>query len=107
LAKKKFILKSVGSCKSCNIEVINTDSFVIFADRTCQHTTCYEQSETIRQDNIKGKYLLQLNGLKNTIYSEKNISDRINTYKNITNSFSKIEIFFYMRDIYNNGWKSK
>jgi hypothetical protein len=53
LAKKKFILKSVGSCKSCNIEVINTDSFVIFADRTCQHTTCYEQSETIRQNNIK------------------------------------------------------
>jgi hypothetical protein len=53
LAKKKFILKSVGSCKSCNIEVINTDSFVIFADRTCQHTTCYEQSETTRQDNLK------------------------------------------------------
>ena len=53
MAKKKFILKSVGSCKSCNIEVINTDSFVIFADRTCQHTTCYEQSETIRQNNIK------------------------------------------------------
>jgi hypothetical protein len=53
LAKKKFILKSVGSCKSCNIEVINTDSFVIFADRTCQHTSCYEQSETIRQNNIK------------------------------------------------------
>jgi hypothetical protein len=53
MAKKKFILKSVGSCKSCNTEVINTDSFVIFADRTCQHTTCYEQSETIRQNNIK------------------------------------------------------
>ena len=53
MAKKKFILKSVGFCKSCNIEVINTDSFVIFADRTCQHTTCYEQSETIRQDNLK------------------------------------------------------
>ena len=53
MAKKKFILKSVGSCKSCNIEVINTDSFVIFADRTCQHTSCYEQSETKRQNNIK------------------------------------------------------
>jgi hypothetical protein len=53
LAKKKFILKSVGSCKSCNIEVINTDSFVIFADRTCQHTVCYEQSEITRQNNIK------------------------------------------------------
>ena len=53
MAKKKFILKSVGICKSCNIEVINTDSFVIFADRTCQHTTCYEQSETTRQNSIK------------------------------------------------------
>ena len=53
MVKKKFILKSVGSCKSCNVEVINTDSFVIFADRTCQHTVCYEQSETIRQDNLK------------------------------------------------------
>ena len=53
MAKKKFILKSVGFCKSCNIEVINTDSFVIFADRTCQHTKCYEESETIRQNNIK------------------------------------------------------
>ena len=53
MAKKKFILKSVGICKSCNIEVINTDSFVIFADRTCQHTKCYEESENTRQNNIK------------------------------------------------------
>ena len=53
MAKKKFILKSVGSCKSCNIEVINTDLFVIFADRNCQHVKCYEESETIRQDNLK------------------------------------------------------
>jgi len=53
LAKRKVRLQGVGLCKSCNIEVINTDSFVIFADRTCQHTTCYEQSETIRQNNIK------------------------------------------------------
>ena len=53
MAKRKFILKSVGICKSCNIEVINTDSFVIFADRTCQHTKCYEESETIRQENLK------------------------------------------------------
>ena len=53
MAKRKVRLQGVGLCKSCNIEVINTDSFVIFADRTCQHTTCYEQSETIRQNNIK------------------------------------------------------
>jgi hypothetical protein len=53
LAKRKVRLQGVGLCKSCNIEVINTDLFVIFADRTCQHTTCYEQSETIRQENLK------------------------------------------------------
>jgi len=53
LAKRKVRLQGVGLCKSCNIEIINTDSFVIFADRTCQHTKCYEQSETIRQDNLK------------------------------------------------------
>ena len=53
MAKRKVRLQGVGICKSCNIEVINTDSFVIFADRTCQHTKCYEQSETIRQDNLK------------------------------------------------------
>ena len=53
MAKKKFILKSVGICKSCKVEIINTDLFVIFADRTCQHTTCYEQSETTRQENLK------------------------------------------------------
>jgi uncharacterized protein (DUF1684 family) len=64
LAKKKFILKSVGSCKSCNIEIINTDSFVIFADRTCQHTKCYEQSETIRQDNIKKNATVNIDGDK-------------------------------------------
>ena len=64
MAKKKFILKSVGSCKSCNIEVINTDSFVIFADRTCQHTKCYEQSETIRQDNIKKNATVNIDGDK-------------------------------------------
>lgn len=55
MAKKKVRLQSVGLCKSCNIEIINTDSFVIFADRTCQHTKCYEQSETIRQNNLKDK----------------------------------------------------
>ena len=55
MAKKKFILKSVGICKSCNIEIINTDLFVIFADRTCQHVKCYEESETIRQNNLKEK----------------------------------------------------
>jgi uncharacterized protein (DUF1684 family) len=64
VAKKKFILKSVGSCKSCNIEIINTDSFVIFADRTCQHTKCYEQSETIRQDNIKKNATVNIDGDK-------------------------------------------
>jgi len=53
VAKKKFILKSVGICKSCNIEIINTDLFVIFADRNCQHVKCYEESETIRQENLK------------------------------------------------------
>lgn len=58
-----------------------------------------------RQDNIKGKYLLQLNRLKNTIYSEKNISDRINTYKNIykmlerkINRFENIEEFIDIND---------
>ncbi len=60
MAKKKFILKSVGFCKSCNIEVINTDSFVIFADRTCQHTKCYahdafEQSSETSIDGPHGK----------------------------------------------------
>ena len=53
MAKRKFVLKKVGICKSCNIEVINTDSFVIFADRNCQHVKCYEESETIRQENLK------------------------------------------------------
>jgi hypothetical protein len=64
VAKKKFILKSVGICKSCNIEVINTDSFVIFADRTCQHTTCYEQSETTRQNNLKERPVADNNSEK-------------------------------------------
>ena len=64
MAKKKFILKSVGTCKSCNIEVINTDSFVIFADRTCQHTTCYEQSETTRQNNLKERPVADNNSEK-------------------------------------------
>jgi tRNA A37 N6-isopentenylltransferase MiaA len=43
MAKKKFRLQSVGFCKSCNIEIINTDSFVIYADRKCQHTACMEK----------------------------------------------------------------
>ena len=73
MAKKKFILKSVGSCKSCNIEVINTDSFVIFADRTCQHTTCYEQSETTRQENLKKN--------NNNITSDKRMEMYINYLK--------------------------
>jgi len=38
---------------SCAKEVVNSDSFVIFADRNCQHTSCYETSESIRQSNLK------------------------------------------------------
>ena len=53
MAKRKVRLQGVGICKSCNIEIINTDLFVIFADRNCQHVKCYEESETIRQDNLK------------------------------------------------------
>jgi hypothetical protein len=64
VAKKKFILKSVGICKSCNIEIINTDSFVIFADRTCQHTKCYEESETTRQNNLKERPVADNNSEK-------------------------------------------
>ena len=55
MAKRKVRLQGVGICKSCNIEIINTDLFVIFADRNCQHVKCYEESETIRQNNLKEK----------------------------------------------------
>ena len=34
MAKKKFRLQHVGFCKSCAKEIVNSDSFVIFADRT-------------------------------------------------------------------------
>ena len=64
MAKKKFILKSVGICKSCNIEIINTDLFVIFADRTCQHVKCYEESEATRQNNLKEKPVADNNSEK-------------------------------------------
>jgi hypothetical protein len=73
VAKKKFILKSVGICKSCNIEVINTDLFVIFADRTCQHIKCYEESETTRQENLKKN--------NNNITSDKRMEMYINYLK--------------------------
>jgi len=53
MSKKKFRLQHVGFCMSCAKEVVNSDSFVIFADRNCQHTSCYETSESIRQLNLK------------------------------------------------------
>ena len=53
MAKRKVRLQRVGLCKSCNKEIINTDLFVIFADRNCQHVKCYEELETIRQENLK------------------------------------------------------
>lgn len=53
MAKKKFRLQHVGFCKSCAKEIVNSDSFVIFADRSCQHTNCYVASETLRQANLK------------------------------------------------------
>ena len=53
MAKKKFRLMHVGFCMSCAKVVVNSDSFVIFADRNCQHTNCYETSESIRQENLK------------------------------------------------------
>ena len=43
MTKKKFRLQHVGFCKSCAVEIINTDSFVIYADRKCQHVNCMEK----------------------------------------------------------------
>ena len=43
MAKKKFRLQHVGFCKTCNVEIVNTDSFVIYADRNCQHVSCMEK----------------------------------------------------------------
>ena len=36
MTKKKFRLQHVEFCKSCAVEIVNTDSFVIFADRNSQ-----------------------------------------------------------------------
>jgi len=38
---KKYI---VGPCKWCNKELINTESFVTFADKTRACTKCYKSS---------------------------------------------------------------
>jgi hypothetical protein len=43
MARQKIRLQHVGFCKSCSIEIINTDSFVIYADRKCQHVNCMEK----------------------------------------------------------------
>lgn len=43
MAKKKFRLQHVGFCKTCSVEIVNTDSFVIYADRNCQHVSCMEK----------------------------------------------------------------
>tara|TARA_R110002012_G_scaffold121573_5_gene271196 strand:- start:543 stop:752 length:210 start_codon:yes stop_codon:yes gene_type:complete len=41
--KSKTIVIDIGKCKYCNKDMVNTDSFVAFADKTRGHYSCMEK----------------------------------------------------------------
>ena len=41
--KSKTIVIDIGKCKYCNKDMVNTDSFVAFADKTKGHYNCMKK----------------------------------------------------------------
>ena len=41
--KPKIIVMDIGKCRYCQKEMINTESFVAFADKTKGHYSCMEK----------------------------------------------------------------
>ena len=42
--KKKIKSLLIGLCRHCNKQLMNTDSFVSFADKKSAHFDCYKQN---------------------------------------------------------------
>ena len=47
--KKKRIITVVGDCKYCGKEIINTDSFVVFATKEPAHYQCMKLEDEKQQ----------------------------------------------------------
>ena len=49
--RSKTIIIDVGKCRYCNKDMINTDSFVAFADKTKAHYQCMKDDDAKRSED--------------------------------------------------------
>ena len=46
--KSKTIIIDIGKCRYCNKDMVNTESFVAFADKTKAHYECMKKDDQER-----------------------------------------------------------
>ena len=60
--KPKHILLDIGPCKYCEKDMVNTESFVAFADGTKAHYECMKKDDELR-NAIRKKIEQQIDSL--------------------------------------------
>jgi len=51
--RPKQILMGIGPCRYCKKDMVNTESFVAFADKTKAHYQCMKKDDELRNAKLK------------------------------------------------------
>ena len=51
--KPKQITIDIGPCRYCKKDMVNTESFVVFADKTKAHYQCMKKDDELRNAKLK------------------------------------------------------
>ena len=51
--RPKQILMGIGPCRYCKKDMVNTESFVAFADKTKAHYQCMKKDDELRTAKLK------------------------------------------------------
>ena len=51
--KPTVIVIDIGPCKYCKKDMVNTESFVVFADKTKAHYQCMKKDDELRNAKLK------------------------------------------------------
>nr|BAR34730.1 hypothetical protein [uncultured Mediterranean phage uvMED] len=51
--KPKQIVMDIGKCIYCKNDMVNTESFVVFADKTKAHYQCMKKDDELRNAKLK------------------------------------------------------
>ena len=60
--KPTVIVIDIGPCKYCKKDMVNTESFVVFADKTKAHYECMKKDDELREA-IRKKIEQQIDSL--------------------------------------------